>query len=150
MPVAYNSKYRVKRSKQYEESMRAVSKLKVFDGYPVLLMYSALLGYHNAVLDRFSRESEPVQLQFFENSDLNIMDFLCFMHEEGKHNELLRDEDGNEKYMIFANYANAGYPILLKKLGISLQETVFDNAREKDIANKLFEILVNEEFEDIS
>lgn len=144
MPITTNEKYRIKRSKQFDSQMKEVSKLKVFESYSTLLMYCALLGYENNKSAPFASEAEPVQLSFFHNPDKNIMDCLALLKEDGKQ-KILLDQDGEQKYMVFSNYANAGFPILMQKLNID-ENTVFDDTKEEEIADRLYTMLLTKDF----
>jgi hypothetical protein len=144
MPITYNDKFRIRRSKQYDTLMKKVSRIRVFEGYPKLLLYSALFGYVNKAYSPFVQEAENVQLTFFQNVDRNIMDCLAFLFSEGRR-DILTDKEGKEKYMCFSYYANGGFPILMGKLEID-EDTIIDDAKEDEITYKLASILIQKDF----
>lgn len=126
MPVYTDSRYRIKRSAAQEEQMKyLIQDLKVFQSYPQLLMVSAIIGYNNNAYSEITRSSEPVQVTFFSEKDKDFMDFIAYAHT--KEQGILSK---TEKYEIFENYANGGFPILVEKLGINFDEPDKNNRLE--------------------
>jgi len=126
MPVFTDSRYRIKRSAAQEEQMKyLIQELKIFQSYPQILMVSAIIGYNNKAYAEIQRASEPVQITFFSEKDKDFMDFLAYAHAKDQH--ILST---NEKYAVFENYANGGFPILVEKLGVNFDEPNKNNRLE--------------------
>lgn len=138
MPINIDSTYRINRNPDQDEQMRyLVRDLRIFGGYPQILTISALIGYVNDAYVPFTSKAEPVQVTFFEDREKEIMNFLAYMH-EGNQSILQErskdDPERNKMYQAFEFYANGGFPILCKKLGVDF----VDKAK-----NDRFTILLN-------
>lgn len=122
MPISIDNTYRINRNLDQDEQMRyLVRELKIFNEYSQLLTISALIGYANHAWVPFQNRAEPVQITFFENREKDIMIFLAYLKEGNQ--SILRerpkdDPDRNKMYQAFEFYANGGFPILCKKLGV--------------------------------
>lgn len=129
MPVFTDTRYRIKRSAAQEEQMRyLIQDLKIFQSYPQLLMVSAIIGYNNNAYTEIARTAEPVQVTYFSEPNekvLDFMDFLAYAHT--KEQGILSK---TEKYAVFENYANGGFPILVEKLGVNFDERNRNNRLE--------------------
>lgn len=140
MPVYTDSRYRIKRSAAQEEQMKyLIQDLKLFQSYPQLLMVSAIIGYNNNAYSEITRSSEPVQVTFFSEKDKDFMDFLAYAHT--KEQGILSK---TEKYAIFENYANGGFPILIEKLGVNFDEP--DKNKRLDILKSYYTLLLTNGF----
>lgn len=119
MAVKTTLKYRFKRSKSQEPQMQyLVQDLRLFSSYSQILMISAITGFNNNVYSPVtSAASDTVQMTTFEDKDRDFIDFIAFVHK--KEQSVLNSD---EKYAIFEGYANAGFPILVEKLGIDFVE----------------------------
>lgn len=140
MPVYTDSRYRIKRSAAQEEQMKyLIQDLKLFQSYPQLLMVSAIIGYNNNAYSEITRSSEPVQVTFFSEKDKDFMDFLAYAHT--KEQGILSK---TEKYAVFENYANGGFPILIEKLGVNFDDP--DKNNRLDILKSYYTLLLTNGF----
>ena len=112
MAVSVDMKYRMKRSKIYENEMKELIKAEIFSTYRDILVLSATIGYVNNQFEPVEKPaSDGVLMQFFSNEDRNLMDLLAFIK---TNNHIILHN--SEKYQYFEGYANGGFPILLKLL----------------------------------
>jgi len=119
--------------------MRKLVESKIFSAYADILTMSAIVGYNNKqYLPIDKAASDGVLMQFFTEEDKDLMDMLAYSH-SGKQS-VLRDD---EKYEIFENYANGGFPIMLNKLEIDNSEEVIDRKR---VLTQYFALLVMNDF----
>jgi len=139
MAITYNDKYRIRRNVDHAEIMQKLQNLKIFDGYSTILCYSAILGYLHEQFIPFDKSAEPVQISFFSPTDHNLMDFLAFAHEK---NTAILHEEGDKKYNIFSFYANGGFPILLKELGIDVTTNI-SQLNEQKISQDLYAMTIS-------
>lgn len=127
MPINIDNTYRIKRNLEQEEKMQYLLRdLKVFNSYSQILTISALIGYVNNAHPTISKTAEPVQVTFFEEREKEIMNFLAYMM-AGNQSILQErpkdDPNRNMMYEAFETYANGGFPILCKKLGVDFVDT---------------------------
>ena len=129
--------YRFARNAEYQEKMRQLSDdLKLFGGYKDIMMPSAIIGFKNDLYKEIENvASDRVQLTFFTPRDLEIIDLIAYAHT--KEQKILKSR---EKYEIFECYANAGFPILYDKLGIT-DETTID--KREEILNRYYNLLMD-------
>lgn len=116
MPLThFDNNYRIKRNAIYEDQMRYLwQDLKLFQTYAQILMISAMIGYINHRKLKIEKAaSDGVLMQFFSERNYDFMDFIAYA--DTKNQAVLST---NEKYEIFEQYANGGFPILLDKLDI--------------------------------
>lgn len=126
MPINIDNTYRIKRNLDQEDKMQYLLRdLKIFNSYSQILTISALIGYANEAHPAIEKVAEPVQVTFFEEREKEIMNFLAYMM-AGKQSILQEkskdDPDRNKMYEAFETYANGGFPILCKKLGVDFVE----------------------------
>lgn len=138
MSFYVNLKYRIKRSADQQEMMqKLLNGNKVFNAYRDILVLSAVVGYVNKAYVPVSKPaSDGVLMQFFTETDYDLMDLLAYAH--AKEQAILK-EDG--KYEIFEAYANGGFPILLELLEIDAS-TEMDNAKREAVLVKLASLLI--------
>lgn len=119
MSIWTDPKYRIKRSASQEKQMQFLrDDLKIFSSYSQVIMISAIVGYINdQCLFVTEPASDGILMQFFTQRDYDVMDFLAYAYK--KEQAVLKT---TEKYEIFAAYANGGFPILVKKLGINFKD----------------------------
>ena len=151
MPINIDNTYRIKSNPDHEEKMRyLVRDLKVFNQYSQILTISALIGYSNDAYVPFDGSSEPVQVTFFEDREKEIMNLLAYL-KEGNQSILQAktkdDPDKNKMYQAFEYYANGGFPILCKKLGIDFADkskndryTILHNYYNLLVSNDLIDV----------
>ena len=151
MPINIDNTYRINRNLDQDEQMRyLVRDLKVFNGYPQILTISALIGYVNQAYVPFLNRAEPVQTTFFEDREKEIMNFLAYL-KEGNQSILQErpkeDPDRNKMYQAFEFYANGGFPILCKKLGVDFADkskndryTILHNYYNMLVSNDLMDV----------
>ena len=124
MPINIDNTYRINRNLDQEDHMRYLWRdLKVFNSYSQILTVSALLGYANDAFVPIEKYAEPVQIINFEEREKEIINFLAYLR-EGNQSILQEkdknDPDRNKMYEAFEGYANGGFPILCKKIGVDL------------------------------
>ena len=119
MSIWTDPKYRIKRSAAQEKQMQYLTQdLKIFQSYSQVVMASAIVGYINKECSFITDPaSDGILMQFFTQRDYDVMDFLAYAFK--KEQAVLKT---TEKYEIFSAYANGGFPILVKKLGINFDE----------------------------
>ena len=111
---------------------------------------SALIGYANQAYVPFQNRAEPVQTTFFEDREKEIMNFLAYL-KEGNQSILQErpkeDPDRNKMYQAFEFYANGGFPILCKKLGVDFADkskndryTILHNYYNMLVSNDLMDV----------
>lgn len=136
-----NPNYRINREERYGKSMEYLTQdAKLFPSYAVLLIYSALVGYEN---DAFLPVERPlpgmgIHLTNFDSipGGRELLDLLAFARMRSQ--EALATD---ESYKAFEGYANAGYPLLLQKLGIAEGE-VLDDQRVVELTKHLYALSV--------
>lgn len=147
MALAININYRIKRNIEQEEQMRyLVNELKVFKSLSSVLVVSAIIGYNNGINYPFEKSAEPVLMQFFTDDNYDIMNLLGYAFQ--KNQSIFKKMDGNKpnnkQFEIFEKYANAGFPILIDKLGVN-----FVNKEKNDrrtIIRKYYSMLMSNGF----
>lgn len=113
MAFLIDNKYRVKRNLEFEKQMKVLTDKKIFKNYSDILTVSAMIGYKKKQRIPFTKNAETVQLSFFSGNDLDLIDLLAFA--ETKDKQILNSKD---KYQIFEEYANGGFPYLFESLEI--------------------------------
>lgn len=141
MSFYINPKVRIKRSADQQEMMqKLMSGNKVFDAYRDILVLSAVVGYANDAYKPIVRQaSDGVLMQFFTETDYDLMDLIAFSHV--KEQAILKSD---EKYEIFAAYANGGFPILMELLDIDQQTEIDTNKQEAILVKLAMIILTNQ------
>lgn len=128
MAIYTDDKYRLRRNTEHQEMMLKLIQAGVFSQYADILMISAILGYLNKQFIPIEKTAQDrVQITFFSEQDKDFIDFVAFAHE--KKQIILNTNDDTQKYnkyMIFENYANGGFPILINKLEISNDDEEID------------------------
>lgn len=151
MPINIDNTYRINRNLDQDEQMRYLwRELRVFNSYSQILTISALIGYANDAYVPFTRNAESVQISFFEEREKEVMNFLAYM-KEGNQSILQAkskdDPDRNKMYRAFEYYANGGFPILCKKLGVDFVDKS-KNDRLTILQNYYQMLLTNDVMED--
>ncbi|MBR0244493.1 MAG: hypothetical protein IJQ38_07955 [Bacteroidaceae bacterium] len=125
-------------------------ELRIFNSYSQILTVSALIGYANDAYVPFTQNAEPVQIINFEEREKEIMNFLAYM-KVGNQSILQAkskdDPDRNKMYQAFEYYANGGFPILCKKLGVDFVDKS-KNDRLTILQNYYQILLTNDVMED--
>ena len=139
MSIWTDPKYRIKRSAAQEKQMQYLTQdLKIFQSYSQVVMASAIVGYINGECSFITEPaSDGILMQFFTQRDYDVMDFLAYAYK--KEQAVLKT---TEKYEIFSAYANGGFPILVKKLGVN-----FDDLEKNDrlaILRKYYSLLLED------
>lgn len=151
MPINIDSTYRINRNLEQEDKMRYLWRdLKVFNSYSQILTVSALIGYANQVYVPFTDNAEAVQIINFEDREKEIMNFLAYMHEGSQSilQERAKDDpDRNKMYQAFEFYANGGFPILCKKIGVDFVDKNKNN--RQTILLNYYKMLVSNDIIDI-
>lgn len=119
MAININTKYRINRNLDQEEDMKYLGSngLKIFDSYSQILVVSALIGLANHAYVPIEKTAESVLMQFFTPREQDLINLIAYAHE---HSQSVLREDGTRMYEIFEAYANGGFPILCKKIGVDL------------------------------
>ncbi len=135
--IEKGTQYRFARNANYQEKMRRLSDdLKLFSGYKDIMMPSAIIGFKNGLYKEIDNvASDRVQLAFFSEKDLEIIDLIAYAHT--KDQKVLKSK---EKYEIFECYANAGFPILYDKLEITSDTTI---DKREELLNKYYLLLLD-------
>lgn len=147
MALNINSRYRIKRSGEYEKQMQyLIQDLKVFQSYAQVLVISAIVGYNHKKFVPISKPaSDGVLMQFFTDYDKDLINLIAYAHT--KQQRILREEDSStEMYNIFESYANGGFPLLV---GEGMLDIDFDNVEKNDrlaILRKYYTLLVTNGF----
>jgi len=151
MAINIDNTYRINRNLDQDEQMRyLVRDLKIFNSYGQILTISALLGYANNAFVPLTKNAEPVQMQFFSNREHELMNLLAYAkvgNQSVLQEKPKEDPEKNRMYQIFEYYANGGFPILCKKLGIDF---VDKNKNDRyTILHKYYNMLVSNDVIDI-
>lgn len=151
MPINIDNTYRINRNADQEDQMRYLwRELKVFNSYSQILTISALVGYANGAYVPFTNLAESVQIINFEDREKDIMNFLAYL-KEGNQSILQEkskdDPDRNKMYQAFEYYANGGFPILCKKIGVDFADkskndryTILHNYYNMLVSNDLMDV----------
>ena len=151
MPINIDTTYRINRNLDQEEQMRYLwRELRVFNDYHQILVISALIGYANNAYVPFVNKAEPVQIINFEDREKEIINFLAYLKEENQ--SILQekpkdDPDRNKMYQAFECYANGGFLILCKKLGVDFADKSKND--RYTILHKYYTMLVQNDLMDI-
>lgn len=150
MSISIDNTYRVNRNLDQDDQMRYLVKdLKIFNDYSQILTISALIGYANQAFVPFQNKAEPVQITFFEDREKEIIEFLAYL-KEGNQSILQErtkdDSDKNKIYQAFEFYANGGFPILCKKLGVDFVDKKNDRYT---ILHNYYRMLVSNDLVDL-
>jgi len=139
MSVYVDDRYRIKRSADYEDQMRyLVQDLKIFQSYSQVLVVSALVGYNSdAYVEITKQASDTILMNSFSQRSYDIMDFIAYARV--KEQSILKKE---EKYKIFESYANGGFPILVKALGVDFADRA-KNDRLNILRNYYISLIYN-------
>ena len=139
MSVYVDDRYRIKRSADYEDQMRyLVQDLKIFQSYSQILVVSALVGYNSdAYVEITKQASDTVLMNSFSQRSYDIMDSIAYARV--KEQSILKKE---EKYKIFESYANGGFPILVKALGVDFADRA-KNDRLSILRNYYISLIYN-------
>ncbi len=141
MSFYINNTYRIRRSALQHDAMKKLVECGVFGQYKDILMVSAIIGYkENKYVPIEKTAQDRVLMSFFSPKDYDIMDLLAFAHE--KNQSIVKDD---KKYEIFENYANGGFPILLEKLGVDINEEIDVDTARKTIV-KYYMLLLSDGF----
>lgn len=140
MSIYVNERYRIKRSAEQESLMKLLTDSKVFSSYANILAISAVVGYLNKQYVSISKAAtDGVQIINFSDEEKDLIDIIAYCH--SKNQNILKSDD---KYEIFESYANGGFPILLDKLEISLDQTYYD---QKSLLIQLYTLLATNDLE---
>lgn len=147
MALAININYRIKRNSEHETQMRyLVNELKVFKSLSSVLVVSAIIGYNNGINYPFEKSAEPVLMQFFTDDNYDIMNLLAYAFQRDQ--SIFKKMDGNKpnnrQFEIFEKYANAGFPILVEKLGVNFNEKEKNDRRT--IIRRYYSMLMSNGF----
>ncbi len=142
MSVYVNTHYRIKRSMDQQDMMQKLTaNNRIFESYRDILVLSAVIGYLNKkFIPIKSPASDGVLMQFFTENDYDLMDMIAFAHTK---DQFVIKSD--EKYEVFASYANGGFPILIEKLGID-NTTEIDPVIQRSLVTKLYAALLSKSF----
>lgn len=145
MALYINDRYRIRRNVAQEENMKyLIQELNVFQSYSQILVISALIGYINDACAEFTK-SDTVLMNSFNRRSYDIMDFIAYACT--KNQSLLTSEDNTEKYRYFENFANGGFPILIKKLGINFEDKTKNDRFA--ILRKYYMMLITKDFKEL-
>lgn len=141
MSIYVNNVLRIKRNALHQESMKLLIDTNIFSGYKDILMISAVIGYNENKYEPIAKvASDGVLMSFFNEKDYDVIDLLAYSR---KKEQMIVKSD--EKYEIFSSYANAGFPILLEKLGIAGKDSL-QNDEARKAQCKYYSLLLSGEF----
>lgn len=101
-------------------------------------MISAVIGFENDAYRPIDKQaSDGVLMQFFIETDYDLMDLIAYAHT--KDQNILKSDD---KYEIFSSYANGGFPILLQLLELD-ELTEINESKQEATLVKLAGILMS-------
>lgn len=143
MAIKVFNQYRIRRSLSQASAMKKLVDGNVFAQYKDIIMISAIIGYNENRYVPIDKFSEPILMQFFKDRDYDIIDLIVFSHK--KDQSVLKEQ---EKYEVFESYANGGFPILLKKLGLENIEDIetFSDEDTRNIQKKYYNLLISDSF----
>lgn len=141
MAIKVFNQYRIKRSLSTSNSMKKLLDFGIFAQYKDIIMISSLIGYNENKYVPIDKQGEGILMQFFKERDYDIIDLIVYSHK--KEQDILKKD---EKYKIFESFANGGFPILLKKLGLQNIETIESLSAEetKTVQKKYYALLVSD------
>lgn len=152
MAINIDNTYRINRNLDQEDQMRYLWRdLRIFNnGYSQILTISALIGYANNAYVPFTSNAEAVQIINFDEREKDIMNFLAYKHVGNQsilQEKPKNDPDRNKMYQAFEFYANGGFPILCKKLGVDFADkskndryTILHNYYNMLLSKDIFDI----------
>lgn len=151
MAINIDNTYRINRNLDHDDKMRyLLRELRIFNSYSQILTISALIGYSNDAWVPFSNNAEPVLMQFFSNKEQEIMNLIAYARAGNQsilQEKAKDDPDRNLMYQAFEYYANGGFPILCKKIGVDFVDkakndrtTILHNYYSMLLANDLLDI----------
>ena len=132
-----NPNYRIKRDERFADSMEYLTQeVRLFPSYAVLMMFAAFAGHANDVFLPVERPlaGKGLHLSNFDSmpGGRELLDLFAFVHTKSQ--DALATDAG---YEAFEGYANAGYPLLLQKLGIQEGERLSER-RVGELVLKLY------------
>lgn len=84
---------------------------KIFPSYRELMVFSAMVGFHNdkksSVIDR----AFEIPQRVFESNEADAYVYLCALQDQ-KDGDIFREKNENECWKIFECYANSGLEII--------------------------------------
>lgn len=137
MAFLLDTKYRIRRNVEFEKQMKVLQDKKIFKSYSDILTISAMIGYKKKKRIPFTKSAETVQLSFFSGNDIDLINLLSFS--ESKDKKILNSK---EKYKIFEEYANGGFPYLLE----SLQINDLDNFERESVLLRYFNAISSDDY----
>lgn len=141
MSVYVNNQFRIKRSLAQQEAMQKLVNAKIFNQYKDILMISAVIGYNEHRYIPIEKNApDGVLMQFFSQKDYDMIDLIAYAHT--KRQNIVKDD---EKYDIFANYANGGFPILMEKLELDMSAEILEEDTRKALI-KYYSLLLSNGF----
>ena len=138
MSIYQNDVYRIRRNAEYQDEMKQLMQSGVFSNYYTILSVSALVGYYHNAYVPFEKTAERVSLTSFTANDKDLIDLIAVARTRST--SIIKDD---KKYEIFENYANGGFPILLKKLNIKDLYNMNEDAVWK-AQNCFYSLLMND------
>ncbi len=106
------------RDKQYTQlADRLVEKetgycgQKIFPSYRELMVFAAMVGFHNGKTSDVNEKSFEIPQRIFENNNSDAYVYLCALQDQ-KSGEIFREENDNKCWKIFESYANYGLEVI--------------------------------------
>ena len=84
---------------------------KIFPSYRDLMVFSAMVGFHNGKNIPVEEKSYEIPQRVFESNASDVYVYLCALQDQ-KSGEIFREKNDNECWKIFESYANSGLEII--------------------------------------
>jgi len=84
---------------------------KIFPSYRELMIFSAMVGFHNGKKHLVNDRAFEIPQRVFESNEADAYVYLCALQDK-KDGDIFRDKNENECWKIFESYANSGLEII--------------------------------------
>jgi len=84
---------------------------KIFTYYYDLMVFSAMVGFHNGKNIPVNDKGLEIKQDTFEKNNLDGYVYLCALQNQ-KNGDIFREDNENECWKIFESYANSGLEII--------------------------------------
>lgn len=119
--INVNQRIRIRVNKKHEAAIKLLINSKLFQTRGEVIVASSIVGYNAKAYepDFEDNASDRILMNQFNDRCYDIINFLAYARTQQQ--SVLKDGDNfTEKYTIFEGYANGGFPILLEKLGVDI------------------------------
>ncbi len=84
---------------------------KIFSSYWELMVFAAMVGFHNSQKKPVNEKGYAILQGVFENNEADAYVYLCALQDQ-KSGDIFREKNENECWNIFESYANSGLEII--------------------------------------